>query len=392
MAIPVVDPWLVNSDGTPDPFAGTVDFRSDPGDLRDPDVPTDGDPVLESHESLDPEIVVEKPEAELEPAPPVTPPAEQEPEEPEVLEVEGGMVTLEKERGQWKATLTSNNGGNPQVYWGKNKNDLLGNVLKAQLNATQKIRELNGKLKFGTPVSRPKNVPVPTPENRPLTADEIFEVKTQLESDPSLAINTLFQKSTGLSMQQLVNMAQEGRQAAIELRADAANRTFREENPDFYPDKDYKNFEMILKWLAKFKLGKMVKGEDVDPIFAELVSTGNYTAETLEEAFEDLSTDGLLIQAPKAPKQALPKAETPPPVAVQQHEPAPAPRPDSRIVNTVVRPRAATGLRTADVTPVSAPDTPKAPSAEDFDNMTDEQHQALWQAIRRDRLKSRRSN
>lgn len=390
MAIPVVDPWLLNPDGTTDPFAGTVDFSSNPGDLRDPDVITDTDPVLDPHENLDPEIVTE-PEPE-----PVVPVVVVEPESPEFFDVEGGSVSLEKERGQWKATLTSDSGGNPQVYWGRSKNDLLGNVLKAQLYATQKIREQNAKLKFNTVPSKTQSKTPEVSQSRKLTADETFEYKTLLESDPVAAQDFLLLKTRGITMDQLVGMTQQAKQqgeyASNQLIAETANKTFLANNPDFFPDKDYKNFEMIIKWLAKFKLGKIAKEENVDPIFSELIASGNYTAETLEEAFEDLSTDGFLIQAPKAPKQAPLQRETPPPVAVQQHEPAPAPRPDSRIVNTVVRPRAATGLRTADVTPVSAPDTPKAPSAEDLDNMTEEGHQALWQAIRRERLKSRRSN
>lgn len=384
----VIDPWLLNADGTEDPFAVTVDFSSHPDDtLRDPDEQqiTEGDPVLESHSGLDPQIV------ETPVAPVATPPAPVEEDQPETFEVEGGSVTLEKERGQWKATLFSESAGKPQVYWGRNKNDLLGNVLKAQLNATKKIRELNSKLKLGTPAAAPQQRPVtPAPATRELTADEIFEIKTQLESNPALALDNLFAKTTGLTVQQLVSLAQEGRQASIELRADAVNRAFRAANPDFYPDEQYKNFELMLKWLAKFKLGKVIRDNEVDAVFTELVATGHYTVENLEEAFQDLSTDGLLVSAPKQPKQ------TPPATAVTPQAPAPveppASRPDSRIVNTVVRPRAATGIRATDVTPVNPPATPKAPSVDDLDNMSDEEHQRLWEAMRRARVQSRRSN
>src|SRR6185312_10891181 len=118
-----LDPWLLDQDGNPDPFASNIDFKPIPDEL------TDDAPVLAPNQGLEPEVVSNVPAA---PAPP----AEPESEAPEVFEVDGGSVSLEKERGQWKATLTNEAGGNPQVYWGKNKNELLANVLKAQLNAT----------------------------------------------------------------------------------------------------------------------------------------------------------------------------------------------------------------------------------------------------------------
>ena len=385
------DAWLLNPDGTVDPFAGNVDFSSHPDDLRDPDEPLSlNDPVLSPLPNLNPEIIPT-------PEPPVRAP-EPEPDTPEVLDLEDGTrLTLEKEKGQWKGTIAGG-AGRPQVFWGKTKNELILNTLKAQANATKKIREQNTKLKLegSVPAQQPV-APPPNPENRELTADEIFEIKTQLDSNPALALDNLFQKQTGLTVRELVSLvkntkqdALEGKQANIELRADSVNRAFRAANPDFYPDAGFKNFELMLKWMAKFKLNKIVKDNNVDPVFIELVATGNYTVENLEEAFTDLSDDGLLIQAPQ---QNLPStAVTPPPVVVQQQEPVqPAPRPDSRIVRQETRPRAAMGLRTSDVTPVATPVEPKAPSADDLDNMSDDEHTRLWNAIRRARALSRRS-
>jgi hypothetical protein len=344
------------------------------------------DPALDAHKGLEPEViehhnpVVEEPP----PAPEV--------DQPETMTLDDGTeLTIEKEKGQWKGTVSSPTGGNAQIYWGKTLKELIFNTLKAQANATKKIREQNVKLKFrDTPAKPVPQQPAPQPVNHVLTADEIMEIRLQLDSDPALALDTLFQKRTGMGIDQLVALAQQGSYANTQLTAEAVNKTFLANNPDYYPDDNWHNYTMIVKWLAKYKLGQNVDKVD-DSVIRRLLSASVYTPENLEEAFRDLTDDDMLVKAPKAPKQIPQQAEQPTPAKVH-NEPAPAPRPDSRIVSTVVRPRAALGIGRNDITPVRQPDTPKAPSVEDLDSMTDEQHQALWAAVLRQRALSRRSN
>ena len=396
MAKQLVDPWTLGPDGNPDPFT-RVDWDMPDLPNLDEDNPQVDLVTLEQHDGLQPEVVVvEGGVVKQPPAPPVVvadpPPVETE--GPETMELEDGTVlTLEKEKGQWKGTTASAAGGNAQVYWGKTLKELIFNTLKAQANATKKIREQNTKLKFGQVAAKPA-VPVPQPvaNVRTLTADEIFEIKTQLDSDPNLALQSWFQKTTGLSVQELVGSAQEGRQASLELRAEAVNREFIARNPDYYGDTNFENFASLVKWVAKFKAGKVIhKGEETQT-FNELVSSGIWTVDNLEEAFEDLSNDDLLVKPPKQPRQAPQQVDTPPPVAVQQQEPAPAPRPDSRIVSQVTRPRAALGIGRNDVTPAVEPAAPKAPSAEDLESLSDEAVAQLLRGVQRERALSRRSN
>ncbi len=385
----IIDPWLVQADGSPDPFAGTIDFGMTRADeIDDPDA----DISLDIHPGLDPQVVVveggipRQPQApSAEPVVPVAPP---EPEGPEVIDLEdGGSITLDKEKGQWKATLDPGNGANPEVFWGKNKDGLVVNVLKAKLNATKKIRELNKQVKLNTAPARQPQAPVAPPANaRELTADELFEIQTQMQSNPDLALDSWFQKKTGLSVTQLVGLAQKGAQADANLRTEAVCRDFLSRNPEWYNDNS--NFEALVKWLAKFKLGKSVT--DVIAGMYDLDSNGQWTTENLEEAFSDLSGDGLLVKAPRPPK-ALPLADTPPPVVVPS-EPVSAPRPDERIVRTETRPRAALGINRNDVTPVAPPAAENAPSAEDLESMSDDQVKGLLHAIKRQRLAVRRSN
>ena len=383
MPQPVIDPWLVNADGTPDPFASTVDFGMTTQDEVDPNLLDDERPS-----PLNPDIIGNQPPAPSEEVeePVVVPPAEPDPEVPEILQLEdGAFVSLEKEKGQWKATLDPGT-GHSEVFWGKTKNELLTNVLVGKLNATKKIRELNKKVKLTANTPQYPRQTEPAPSVRPLTADETFEIKAQLESDPALALDTLFQKRTGLTVQQLVDLAQKGAQANMNLETEAISREFLSRNPEYYPDSENKNFQSLIKWLAKFKLGKTATDANAGDIFTELWQTGNYTADNLEEAFQDLTDDGMLV------KPRLPRTSSPVEVN-QQPVPQPAPAaPTPRIVKTETRPRAALGIRPSDVSATPPPSTPSAPTDEDLDNLSDAEIKALLGSVRRQRVAARRSN
>ena len=370
------DPWLLNSDGTEDPFAANVDWHMP--DLVDPDEPLpDGDPVLTPQEDLDPEIITTEPKPDPEDA-------------PETMELEDGTtLALEKEKGQWKGVVATTGAGQPQVYWGKTKNELVFNILKAQANATKKIREQNAKLKFNTAPAKPVVPPPPqTTSARELTAEEVFEYNTLNQTNPAAAFDFLMRKTRGLTIDQVLELAQQGSRKADDvsnqLTGESVTKTFLANNPDYYPDPEWSNFGMLVKWLAKFKLGESVKKGEEEVMFNKLLSTGQYTVENLEEAFQDLSEDGLLLTVPRQPKPNLRTAEPPTPVQVQ-NEPAPAPRPDPRIVSQVTRPRAALGLQRNDVTPVKTPENSTAPSAEDFESLPDDEVSALLNSVRRHR-------
>lgn len=365
MANPV-DPWLLNSDGTEDPFAANVNWSMP--DLPDLDEPlSTTDPVLIPDE-VEPEVIPPEPDPE---------------DAPETMELEDGTnLTLEKEKGQWKGTVSTTGAGNPQVYWGKTKNELVFSILKAQANATKKIREQNAKLKFSSAPAKPMIPQTPQPTSvRELTAEEVFEYNTMNQTNPAAAFNFLMMKTRGLTIDQVLELAQQGSskadQVSNQLSAEAVNKTFLTNNPDYYPDPEWSNFSLLVKWLAKFKLGESIKRGEEETVFNKLLSTGQYTVENLEEAFQDLSTDGLLLTAPKPPK-TLPQAESP------------APRSDSRIVKTETRPRAALGIQRTDVTPVKSPENPTAPSAEDFESMTDEEISVLLKQVQRHRAMAQR--
>jgi hypothetical protein len=378
---PVIDPWLTNADGTPDPFAqAVVDYGMTSKDEVDPDLLAD-----QPGPTLTPEIIGNQPSAPseepiVEPQPPAPEP---EPEGPEVFEVEDGTVTMEKEKGQWKAVLVNKTGGNPQIYWGKTRNELFLNMAKAQLNATAKIRELNKKVRTAKPAPPP--VPqTPTPTSRQLTADEAFEIKALWESDPAAALDKLVKLRTNLTLEDLVAKAQRGEQASFNLDSEAVAKEFLARNPDYYSDPNNQNFSKLIKWIGEARLGKVVTEGNQEQIFNELCETGNFTVDNLEAAFEDLSEEGKLVK-PRAPKPS-------PPVEVLP-EPVPAPASTTpRIVKTETRPRAALGIRPSDVSATPPPQTPTAPTDEDFNNLPDDELDRLLKASLNVARKARRSN
>jgi hypothetical protein len=375
-----IDPWLLQADGTLDPFAGTVDFGMTTRDEVDPNLLDDEVPAV-----LSPDLTGNQPPAPSEePVESPSPVAEPEPEGPEIIDIgDGATILRTKEKGQWKAVLDPGTGASPEVFWGKTKDELLVNALTGKLNATRKIRELNKKVKLTATAPQVQRQPESTPVTRQLTADEIFEVKALWESDPAAALDLLVKKRTNVSLEDLVVKAQRGDQANMNLETESISREFLARTPEYYPDSNNQNFQSLIKWLAKFKLGKNATEQNAGEIFTELWQTGNYTVENLEEAFEDLTADGMLVK-PRLPKQT-PQVNVPEP-----EQPAPA-TPTPRIVKTETRPRAALGIQRSDASAAPPPATPSAPTDEDLDNLSDEQIKTLLGQVRRVRVAARRS-
>lgn len=371
-----VDPWL-------DTEFGSVDFHQYREDKElEPDTSTEMIQPDFGQVTTPAEVITNVPAEPVVETAPVAAAEPVEPEGPEVIELDGGgTVTIEKTKSKgWKASIDVGIGG-VQNFYGNTKNELLLAAFKAQANATKKIRDLNKQVKFGTSKeSAPATQPVIPTTPRALSADEVFAIKTKLESNPDLALEEWFQAKTGLSVHQLVTLAQKGQQASQELEAEAVNKTFLSTHRDtYYPDPEYKNFASIISLIAKQRLDKTVTPNNQEAVFNRLVAEGHYTVQNLDEAFEELTEAGLLISAPRRPEAVVTPA-------------APAPLPaDPRIVSRVVQPRAGLGLRQTETTsvPVTAP---KPPSADDLNNLSDQEIKDLMhQTLRLARTQGRRS-
>lgn len=366
-----VDPWL-DTEG----FGG-IDFRPAPPELIDDGletIPPDLDPQVITN-------VVHEPVVEPEPivAPVATIP---DPDEPQLIENEDGtFIQIEKGPKGWKATLDSSAiGGRKEVFYGKTKSEMYTNIATGKMNATKELNKLNRKIKLGdgeTPTVAETVVRAEQETGKKLTADQIFELKTLMETNPDEAFETWFNKRTGRSIDEFGRIAEdslEGKTAALDLKMETAARGFIAQNPDYYADAGYENYTMLLGYLTKSKLHKVLTAKNQEALAYELTSKGHYTVSNLEEAFQELSEDGLLLTAPKTPKR-IPEQQPP-----QQQE---------RIVRTETRPRAGLGIRLGEtsVAPASS-NTP--PSAEDYDKLSNEEIDKLIALERNKVLRSRR--
>ena len=375
------DPWAVDDGFT------QIDWRMRPEDSIDPDEPVL--PGSDPDDVLQPNVVSNQ----VVPPVPVVVPDEEPDSGPEVFEVgDGGTVTLQRDKGWWIAALQNAVGGSPQVYKGKNKNSLLAEVLKAQLNATAKIRDLNRQLKFSKtkPVvlAAPKVPPQGTFAPRELTADEIIDLKLKLEENPALALSEWFQKASGLSLGQLQKLQEDariGKEARLGQLADEIGTTFCAKHPEYYGCPA--NFVKLVDYLASLRLGKHADDKNAMSVLYELLEGDFYNEDELEDAYKDLSESGLLISAPRKVVPVTPPVNPAPEPPVVPAAPQP-----NRIVRTETRPRAAFGIQRSDVTSVPASnETQNAPTADDFENMTDQEVAAALAAVRRHQIQSRRT-
>jgi hypothetical protein len=321
------------------------------------------------------------PEAPAIPAlPPAAAPAAPPAPQPEVITYDdGSSLTVEKTNKGWRAILDSG-AANAEIFYGKTKDEMWTNVAAGKINATRKIRDLNRKLKL---TARPEAAPAEStevvPQLRNLTADEIYEIKNQLNTDPALAFDTYFQKRSGLTIEQLVSLASEGRLAKKELEAESVARVFKARHPEYVMCDE--NYKAMVGWLARYRLNRTLTDTNQNEIMNLLYDRGHWTPESLDEAFEDLAQDGLL-------ELDLEEEEEEPETAPPAQPAVPAPNP--RIANVRVGQRAGLGIRQRETTTARQPDSEQPPSDEDFDRMSDAEITAHFAAVRRHVSQSRR--
>lgn len=341
----------------------------------------------------------ELPPALASPAPVASPPVPPVAPQPEVFQYEdGSTVTVEKTSKGWCAMLVS--GTKNERFYGRTKDELLTNVLAAKLHATRKINELSRKLKLTARSEAPAPQPQVQPQLRDLTADEIFEIKNLLSTNPALAFNQMFQKQTGMSLNQLVGLLEQGRHAKDELDSEATAKAFVAQNPDYYADPKWENYNAIVGYLSKNKLNKTLTETNQNEIMRDLIRGGQWTVENLQNAFEELSEDGLLLTDPNAspdqeeeevPVIVPPAVPAPAPPAVPAAAPVtPPPPPDPRIAGRRVAQRVGLGIRASQTTTVPQEAATRPPSADELDNLSDTELQNLFSGVRRHAAQSAR--
>ena len=302
---------------------------------------------------------------------------------------DGSTLSTEHTKKGWKAICdTGISGVAAEVFYGATESEMWQNVAAGKINATKKIREQNRAAKLEAAAEVPAVQPVVQPVAGELSADDIFEIRTALESNPDLALEKWFQKKFGVTASQLVSMVQKGSVAADELDAESESRDFLSGHSDYYVCQQ--NLFNVSAYLAKKFLKVTQTAANAGDLYNRLVSGGYWTNTNLSGAYDELNESGLLEFAPVAAEpETEPEPETVVQPAPRAAEPVTPPQ-DERIVRSVRRPRAGLGLRSTETTTVRTAASEKPPSADDLDNLSDAEVNKLFADTRRHALTSRR--
>jgi hypothetical protein len=248
------------------------------------------------------------------PAAPAAQPAAQPTAQPAAQPTQGAPAAAAKFRRE----IDLGDGSGKQVFEADTPEELIDKLTKAQENATRKIRQLNRQVKA---TARKPQQPAAQPKQpRVLSADEQFQLATEIQTNPLAAFDKLFEATTGFKPDEFRAHMGEFEQIKAERDAQVAVQGFLNDHAtDYFPTP--RNYQAIQNFLDSNGL----------PL----------TSENLEYAFDELTTSGLLEQRPAAPQPA-PSAQS------RIEKPAPEPKP----VNTGLSDRSG---QPAEAQPASVP-------------------------------------
>lgn len=183
-------------------------------------------------------------------------------------------ITVSESNSKFVREIDLGDGAGKQVFKGRTAEELIDNLVKAQTNATMKIREQQVKLR-ARPELEPANLPqiLAPSEPRQLSGDELFKLSQELQSDPTKAFDTILQAQTGMTAAQLRQIGLDHAQNAhLAVAAAAENEFLAKHATDYLPSKA--NAQKIISFIQEENLP--------------------YTARNIEYAFQELSEGGLL--------------------------------------------------------------------------------------------------
>jgi hypothetical protein len=213
--------------------------------------------------------------------------------------VEDGSASVDTNTklGAFEREIDLGDGSGKQVFKGATAEELIDKLVTAQANATIKIREQQIKLRARPDTQAPEVFAPGDPQA--LTADELFTLAQELQSDPAKAFDKILQTQVGLSSAQLRQMAVDyGNNQQIALAAKAEQEFLAAHPNDFQPSA--KNAQRIIDF---------IKSENLP-----------YTSKNIEYAFQELSEGGLL----DAPVQTVTEKDGKPRIEVAAHTRKPA--------------------------------------------------------------------
>lgn len=178
---------------------------------------------------------------------------------------------------KFRREIDLGDGSGKQVFEADSADALIDKLTSAQENATRKIREQQFELKRAQrakPERETANQPIAVGQTKQLSADELYVIGQELQTNPAAALDKILQAQTGLNTSQLKAIGTEFANLQQARLVNEAETTFLQEHQgrDYLPTPD--NARAIQKFLQDEKLP--------------------YTAANLEYAFQELSEGGLL--------------------------------------------------------------------------------------------------
>jgi len=291
--------------------------------------------------------------------------------QPETVTMDdGSSVEITNDVEGWHATVNPGGGKTLQIYHAHSERDLLKALAVAQANATKKINQQEKQIKLIRKMDEPQT---PASTTKELTADQIFEIKTLQQSDPVAAWKKTIELTTGLTWEEFVNAAKDGRAVKQEMTRNQIAGMFFEKRPAYQKTKA--NEGEMLKYLADNKK--------------------DFTVENLMLAYDDLMEAGLLPDVPKSrpvttvvtqPNTEPAAIPVVPEVAVTPVTPPANPR----IERPAGRANAALGLRANETTTVRPLADQRAPSVEELNELPDDEITRLFAGVIRAKAQSAR--
>jgi len=209
-----------------------------------------------------------------------------------------------------------------------------------------------------------------------------------MADDPEAALLKLIELKTGQSLNDLAESANEGKRASVQLYCDTEARAFLEDHPRYIAHNE--NYMMLIGYLAKSKLGIELTPNNWAQVMYLLPERGFFSRQTLDEAYQVLTQDGLLELAPE--EEEVPPEPAPAPVPTAPVQPAPAtpaapaiPASTPAGIPQGARPRAtsiAFGVQPSATVPGETTGD-KVPSADELDALPTSEINDLFAAVRR---------
>lgn len=179
--------------------------------------------------------------------------------------------------GKFRREIDLGDGSGKQVFEADSAEALIDKLTEAQENATRKIRQQQFELRRAQRAKPEKEAsakPIQIGQPKQLSADELFALGQELQTNPGVAFDKILQAQTGMTTDQLKAIGSEFAQIQQARITNEAEVSFLQKHQDIDYLPTAENARNIQKFLQDEGLP--------------------YTAANLEYAFQELSESGLL--------------------------------------------------------------------------------------------------